>query len=206
MYQDKNGNIWLGTEQGLSKYIYKENTFYTYKNKSYDHNSLVNDFVYTVIEDKSGLIWAGTYSGVSVFDPNNNIEHYKNDPFDDNSLSDNTIHGIYEDEEGLVWVGTQSNGLNIIDRANNEVKRIFKGDSEYDLSSNKIKVITGKGNKIWVGTKEGLNEINKEDMSIKVYTIEDNLAGHNIKSLLFRQQRIFMDWNSRWLKYTKYRR
>lgn len=184
MYQDKSGNIWLGTEQGLSKYIYKEDIFYTYKNKSYDQNSLVNDFVYTVIEDKSGLIWAGTYSGVSVFDPNNSIEHYKNNPFDDNSLSDNTIHGIYEDDEGLVWVGTQNNGLNIIDRENKKVQRIFKGDSKYELNSNNIKIITGKGNKIWVGTKDGLNEIDKEDMSVKVYTTEDNLAGNNIKSLL----------------------
>lgn len=182
--QDKYGDIWLATEKGLAKYKYEEDSFTTYTNKSYDQNSLVNDFVYTVIEDKSGLIWAGTYSGVSVFDPNTKIEHYKNNPFDKNSLSENMVHGIYEDDDGHVWVGTKSSGLNIIDRDNGDIKQITEGQNEFNLSSNEIKVITGKGNKVWVGTKNGVNEINKDDMTVKTYTEEDNLAGENIKSLL----------------------
>lgn len=184
MLQDKRGDIWIGTDKGLAKYIDKGDNFITYTNKQHDANSLINNTVYTVIEDKSGLIWVGTYAGISIFDPSNKISHYKNDPFNRNSLSDNVIHGIYEDEEGLIWVGTKDNGVNIINRETNEVKHINRGNSKFDLNSNSVKVITGKDDTIWIGSKEGLNKVNKKDMTVKSYTAKDGLVGDNIKSLL----------------------
>lgn len=184
MLQDKRGDIWIGTDKGLAKYIAKDDNFITYENKQHDANSLINNTVYTVIEDKSGLIWVGTYAGISIFDPSHRINHYKNDPFNTNSLSDNVIHGIYEDEEGLIWVGTKDNGVNIINRETNEVKHINKGDTKFDLNSNSVKVITGKSNTIWIGSREGLNKVNKKDMTVKSYTTKDGLAGDNIRSLL----------------------
>lgn len=184
MLQDKRGDIWIGTDKGLAKYVAKEDNFITYTNKQHDVNSLINNTVYTVIEDKSGLIWVGTYAGISIFDPSHRISHYKNDPFNANSLSDNVIHGIYEDGEGLIWVGTKDNGVNIINRKTNEVKHINKGNSKFDLNSNSIKVITGKDDIIWIGSREGLNKVNKKDMTVKSYTKKEGLVGNNIKSLL----------------------
>ncbi|MEG1255795.1 two-component regulator propeller domain-containing protein [Clostridium sp.] len=183
MFQDKDGIVWIGTEKGLAKYTSKDEKFTTYVNKPYYSNSLSNDLVYTIMEDRSGLIWVGTYCGVSIFDPSNKIAHYKNDPLNINSLSDNVVHGIYEDKDGLLWVGTKDNGVNIIDRKNDIVNHIIEGSSDLNLSSNSVKVITGKDNIVWIGTKEGINEVNKEDMSIKKYTLNDGLTGENIKSL-----------------------
>ncbi|WP_296647000.1 two-component regulator propeller domain-containing protein, partial [Romboutsia sp. 13368] len=91
---------------GLAKYNEEEDNFYTYKNKNYDQNSLVNNTVCSIIEDKSGLIWVGTESGISIFDSKNKIVHYKSEPFNDNSLKSNFVHGIYEDKNGILWVGS----------------------------------------------------------------------------------------------------
>ena len=183
MIQDKYGTIWIATEKGLSKYI-KDDKFITYTNKSYDNNSLINDTVYTIIEDSTGLIWVGTYTGISIFDPTEHIKQYKNDPLDKNSLSNNVIHGIYEDEEGLLWVGTRDKGVNIINMKENEFNYINEGNSNYDLSSDSIKVITGKGNRVWIGTRNGVNEVDKDTMIVKKYTMENGLVSNNIKSLL----------------------
>lgn len=184
MLQDKRGDVWISTDKGLAKYISKDDKFVTYANKRHDVNSLINNTVYTVIEDKSGLIWVGTYAGISIFDPSNKIEHYKNDPFNTNSLNDNVIHGIYEDEEGLIWVGTKDSGVNIINRQTGEINHINKGSSKFDLNSDMIKVIAGKENTIWIGSRDGLNKVNKNDMTVKSYTEKDGLSGNNIKSLL----------------------
>lgn len=181
--QDSNGVMWVATEKGLSKYV-GDNKFITYQNKSYDNSTIANDIVYTMIEDESGLIWVGTYTGVSVFDSKNKIEIYKNDPIDDNSLSDNVVMGVYEDEDNLLWIGTRDRGLNIIDRENNTIKHIYEGDTSKDLSTNAISIITGKDNIIWVGTRNGVNKINKDNMTIEKYTTEDGLIDNNIKSLL----------------------
>lgn len=180
--QDSYGNIWIATEKGLSKYI-GYNKFITYLNKSYDDNTLSNDIVYTLMEDDTGLIWAGTYTGVSIFDSRNKIEIYKNDLIDNNSLSDNMVTGVYEDEEGLLWVGTRDKGINIINRRYDTIEHIYEGNSIYDLSTNAISVIKGKDNIIWVGTRNGINKINKHDMTIEKYTTKDGLVDNNIKGL-----------------------
>lgn len=116
MIRGSKNNMWICTDQGLAKYNANTDSFTTYNNKVYDKNSLVDNEVLSIIEDKSGLIWVGTYAGISIFDPDNEIQHYKTDPFNKNSINDNLIQGIYEDDEGFLWVGTNSNGVNIIDR------------------------------------------------------------------------------------------
>ena len=182
--QDSSNTIWVATEKGLSKYV-EDDTFVTYLNKDYDNSTLANNIVYTLMEDDSGLIWVGTYTGVSIFDLKNKIQIYKNDPIDENSLSNNVIMGVYEDDEGLLWIGTRDKGLNIIDRKNNnKITHIYEGNTEYDLSSNAISIITGKDNIIWVGTRNGVNKIDKRNMTIEKYTTEDGLIDNNIKSLL----------------------
>ena len=184
---DSSGNIWMATDKGISQYINDEQ-FITYNNKSYDNNSLAHNIVFTLMEDESGLIWAGTYTGVSIFDSKNIIELYKNDPLDTNSISDNVVMGAYEDEDGLLWIGTGDRGLNIIDRKTGNIDHIFEGDTKYDLSSNAINVISGKGNNIWVGTRNGLNKINKDDMTIEKYKVEDGLIDNNIKGLFIDEK------------------
>ena len=181
--KDSSGNLWIGTDSGLAKYNYQTENFTTYKNKIYDKTSIVNDEIFSLEEDESGLIWAGTYAGVSMFDPNTNIEHYKNDPFDENSISANSVHGIYEDEEGLLWVGTNSNGVNIINRKNDNIIHLNKSLKDYAISDDRVNDIVGIGNKIYIATKNGLNKVDKDSKTIKVYNRDNGICDNNITAL-----------------------
>lgn len=178
--QDSNGTIWVCTDGGLSKYIEDEDKFITYTNKAYDRYSILDNNTFSIIQDKNGLILVGTYKGVSIFDPNNKIEHYKNDPFNSNSLSENSIYGIYEDNEGFTWVGTSSTGINIIDRDNKTIKRLTTDDG---LVSNSINSIAGYDEYIWIGTSNGLNKINKNNNTIENYNSNKMLSSVKIKYL-----------------------
>lgn len=181
--RDSSGNLWVGTDNGLAKYNEQTENFATYKNKIYDKTSLVNDEVFSIQEDESGLIWVGTYAGISIFDPNTNIEHYKKDPFDENSISDNSIHGIYEDKDGLLWVGTNSKGVNVINRKNYNVKHLNKTSKDYPISDNNINDVVGIDNKIFIATKNGLNEVDKDLKTINIYNTEDRICNNNITAL-----------------------
>lgn len=181
--KDTNGVLWVGTNEGLARYNEKEDNFNVYKNKVYDKNSLVEDEIFNMIEDKSGLIWIGTYCGISVFNPENKIEHYKNDPFDKNSIAGNSIQGIYEDDGNLLWVGTNSKGVNIIDRNNNRVYKINKEFNSNLLNDMSINDIKGSKNKIFIGTNNGLNIINKDTNTVDLYTKQDGLPDNNIRTL-----------------------
>lgn len=185
MMEDSEGNIWIGTKEGLVKYDRHSDKFITHRNKYYDSHSLINDYVFSVIEDNSGLIWVGTYAGVSIFDLNRKIVHYRMDPFNSNSLSSNVIHGIYEDDEGLLWIGTSNSGLNVMDRKTNNVYHMNEHGITDKIPSDSIKVITGHKEYIWIGTSKGLAEINKNTREIKVYDVNTGLKGENIKSLLY---------------------
>ena len=181
--RDDSGNLWVGTDNGLAKYNDKTENFTTYRNKIYDKNSLVDDEIFSIQEDQSGLIWVGTYAGISMFDPNTNIEHYKKDLFDENGMSDNSIHGIYEDKDGLLWVGTNSKGVNIINRKNNNIKHLNNTSKDYPISDDNINDIVGIDNKIYIATKNGLNEVDKELKTINTYTTEDGICNNIITAL-----------------------
>ena len=181
--RDSSGNLWVGTDNGLAKYNEQTENFATYKNKIYDKTSLVNDEVFSIQEDESGLIWVGTYAGISMFDPNTNIEHYKKDPFDENSISDNSIHGIYEDKDSLLWVGTNSKGVNVINRKNYNVKHLNKTSKDYPISDDNINDVVGIDNKIFIATKNGLNEVDKDLKTINIYNTEDGICNNNITAL-----------------------
>ena len=181
--RDSYGNLWVGTGSGLAKYNDKTENFITYKNKIYDNTSLINDEIFCILEDKSGLIWVGTYAGISMFYPSANIEHYKTDPFDKNSISENSIHGIYEDKDGLLWVGTNSKGVNIINRKNNTIEHLNKKSKKYAISDDNINDIVGIDNKIFIATKNGLNELDKDLKTINIYNTKDGICNNNITCL-----------------------
>lgn len=165
--RDKDGNIWLATDQGLASFDEKNETFYTYK-KNTDKYSICDDNVINLYQDNLGVIWVGTFGGVSKFFPNNDFRVYRNDPTDNNSLSSSSVCGIYEDDEGNVWIGTFNSGVNKV--SENEVTRFFNDVNEANsLSSNRIKDITGIGNEIWIATDNGLNKYDKATGRVTVY-------------------------------------
>lgn len=177
--RDKDGNIWLATDQGLASFDEKNETFYTYK-KNTDKYSICDDNVINLYQDNLGVIWVGTFGGISKFFPNNDFKVYRNDPTDNNSLSSSSVCGIYEDDEGNVWIGTFNAGVNKV--SGNEVTRFFNDVNEPNsLSSNRIKDITGIDNEIWIATDNGLNKYDKATGMFTVYkkTEDENSVINN---------------------------
>lgn len=182
--KDSNGTIWACTDSGLSKYVEEKDIFVNYTHKPYDRYSIIDNKTFSIIEDENGLIIVGTYRGVSIFDPNNKIEHYKNDPFDNNSLSNNMVFGVYEGTKGFIWSGTSSSGVNVIDRNTGD---IYHFREEHGLLSDSINSIDGYGDYVWIGTNTGLNKVEKSSGKVTNYC-STIIGDMNIKCL-------FMDSN-----------
>ena len=97
LLQDKTGNLWLGTDAGVSKYDGKNFTHYTKK------EGLSNDAVKSILEDKYGNIWFGTNGGgVTKFD-GKYFTHFT----EKEGLSNNIVLCILEDKHGNIWFGTK---------------------------------------------------------------------------------------------------
>ena len=63
--EDKNGMIWVATEDGLCKY--NGSRFITYRHNSANSNSLSHNFVRTICADSVGNVVVGTINGVQVY-------------------------------------------------------------------------------------------------------------------------------------------
>ena len=172
--RDRDGTIWLATDQGLARFNEKNETFYTYKNNT-DKDSICDDNIINLYQDRSGVMWVGTFNGISKFSINKDFKVYRNYPTDPNSLSNSSVCGIYEDDEGMVWVGTFNSGINKINKENDIVTRYYNDvNNDNSLSSNRIKDITGIGNEIWIATDNGLNKYDKSTDKFTVYKKSDD--------------------------------
>ena len=70
LYEDKSGDIWIGTWlDGLYRYKSSTQFLYHYLPVQADQNSLSASKVSTIYEDSKGFIWIGTHSGgINKFD------------------------------------------------------------------------------------------------------------------------------------------
>ena len=94
--QDKNGFIWVGTRDGLSRY--DGNSFR--KMRDIAKGEGIGGNVFAIGEDADGKIWFSTPRGIHVYDPN--TDHIKSLGM----LGDKSCFTIQSDSKGRVWVLT----------------------------------------------------------------------------------------------------
>jgi signal transduction histidine kinase/ligand-binding sensor domain-containing protein len=178
--QDRQGFLWFGTEEGLSRY--DGYSFKNYTHSSENSNSLPHNFIWSLSEDKNGNIWIGTDGGgLSKFNPSlEKFTTYQNNPEDSASLSSNNVQNVFVDSENNVWVGTWEGGLNLYDREKNNFQNfVYDSSDASSLSNNKIFFIFEDKNKNLLICTDGggVNVLNKQEKSFKKF--EDFFNSNN---------------------------
>ena len=114
--EDKQGNIWIGTFNGLNKYDKQTRKFTRYVKKE-NSKSLSNSSIWGLHCDLQGTIWIGTYSGgINYFNPQKQIyREYQTSSKEKEGLSSPIVKRMTEDDEGNLWIGTEKGGINKYD-------------------------------------------------------------------------------------------
>jgi ligand-binding sensor domain-containing protein/signal transduction histidine kinase len=115
--QDRFGQVWIGTYDGLSQYAEEHGRefFINYKNMGADNASLSENLVNVLHLDSKGRLWAGTMRGLNYFKQNKAGEHAQVITFGvQNGFPNDFIHSIEEDGQGRLWLGTNG-GLVVFD-------------------------------------------------------------------------------------------
>jgi len=116
LLEDKDGNIWVGTQAGMNKIIR------TVKGYQFEHNFkneqgdlLTEKKILVIFQDKKGDIWFSTQDGgICSLDTKTGIYCEYNSV---NGFHDNIVNSISEDSLGILWLGT-NNGLCRFDPSN----------------------------------------------------------------------------------------
>lgn len=138
--EDRQGNLWIGTRKGLTKYSPESNQFETYTENDLP-GSLRHSSVFSLLLDKDGDLWVGTYyGGVSTFTPNHDLfRYYPSDSKRKDCLDFPFVGDMVEDKRHNLWICTDGGGLNFMDRE----AQIFKSfDTNHtNLKSDNLKSI-----------------------------------------------------------------
>lgn len=173
IYQDSQGYIWIGTQDGLNKY--NGNIVTQYKYEKNNKKSLTSTCITSINEDDNGNIWVGTDSGLNIINRNNyEVTRMELNKKSDEILSDYMITSIYRDSNGDMWVGT-SNGLNRYDEKNNKFIKYYSSETNQSITNNYITDIDeNEEGELWVSTMDGISVIN-----LATNKISDGRGKHN---------------------------
>lgn len=174
--EDKDGNIWLGTD-GYGLVMLDPETG---KETSYTReNSRLESNVITDIHcDPEGRIWIGTfYGGLSCIE-DGRIKTWRYGAENGFLASDN-IWSIDHDDEGLIWLGTLGGGVQSYDPESGEVKCYRSGPN--GLSNDAVHDIDcAEDGKVYVATAYGLSIIEPQSGDVEAIASD----GMTLKSII----------------------
>ncbi len=170
IYEDRNGNLWFGTNGGgVSRYDGANFEHYTKK------EGLSNDIVLSILEDRSGNLWFGTNGGgVSRYD-GATFEHFTVKE----GLSNNRVRAILEDRSGNLWFGTSGGGVSRYDGATFVHFTVKEG-----LSHNRVwSIYEDRNGNLWFGTVGG--GVSRYDgATFEHFTVKEGLSNNTVLSIL----------------------
>lgn len=185
IYQDKQGYIWVCTDNGLN--VFDGTDFKTYYHKQNDSTSLIDNSVLTVHEDKSGNFWVGTTAGLQLL--HRDTEQFSTITFDYPHISDFSYFScIIEDSKGNIWVSTSRSGA-ICLRAGSH-QPIYYLQTNSNICSNKVNTLfEDRFGNIWIGSQDnGISILNVDNHTMVNYSNDpknnNSLSSNKVFSFL----------------------
>lgn len=174
--EDKDGNLWVASKQGIWKIDFKNQKTVSFANEEGNDNSLISNYVRTLVFDNRSNLWIGTKGGLEKFDPRTKtFIHFAKI----NSLLDDDILDICIDNKERIWCGTSINGVILL---NNDVISRFELDESNERSAKVNTIFQDNEQNFWIGTRGGLFCYNEKANTKQLFIsnlLENNSLVHN---------------------------
>ncbi len=186
--EDSEGNLLVGTYNGLDVFNSDDETFKVYNQEGFGNNNggLSNYAVESLFKDNAGGIWVGTYSGgIDYYSKQNNSFKFFDSQLQKPVLG---IIGPMQESKNGIWIGTEANGIMFFNPKNEtfEYFPIPESQSKEAYPDNNVKSLFLKENILYVGVFKGKlfefdvtkkKYVNKYENLDAIYSIKENLEG-----------------------------
>uniref|UniRef100_UPI0035936EB7 two-component regulator propeller domain-containing protein n=1 Tax=Aquiflexum sp. TaxID=1872584 RepID=UPI0035936EB7 len=176
IFEDREGLLWLATDNGLNSFDRRTGTFRRYLNDpknihSISSKNLTNWVGNLFTDDSENNLWIATDKGLIKFNKDRTLfttyKHNNNDPY---SLSNDNIISLHVDHAGILWAGSffgKLNKANLINKAfglrQNDPNNINS------LSDNQVtSIVEDSSGIVWIGTFGG--GLNRWDQKTNQFT------------------------------------
>ncbi|MEZ5084483.1 MAG: two-component regulator propeller domain-containing protein [Bacteroidales bacterium] len=172
IYQDYQGFIWLGTDEGAYRFDGHELTLV------YLPDTMATASITAIFQDQKNTLWFGTKNGKVL-----NYTGFEEFTMPATNLTiSSRITSFIECGDGEVWAGTYGEGVIVFN-----IDSIYQINSSSGLSDNFIySMIIDDRRNIWLGTDNGINicDISVAPFSIKTVSVKDGLPDYIVHSLI----------------------
>ncbi len=168
VFQDRDGNHWFSTSNGVCRYDGKSLTYFTKR-------------ALQILQDENGAMWfAGTVDAVSRYEDGKFTNYTVA-----NGLSHNRVWSMMMDSAGTIWVGTNG-GVCRFDGESFVPFPIPRAEVENPYSNISPLLAFGmaedQDGNLWFGMDgEGVRKFDGE--SFTTYTTKDGLVSNNVRSV-----------------------
>ncbi|HSA94971.1 MAG TPA: two-component regulator propeller domain-containing protein [Acidobacteriota bacterium] len=165
VFEDHKGTIWIGTKGGgLNRYEPGRDGFSRFFGDADHPRDLAGQTISAIAEDSAGRLWLGTVTdGLRVLNrASRELVSFRHDPQDPESLGDDNVTSITRDASGILWIGTVRGGLNKCLAGEARFEHYRRNPSNpRSLSHNDVRALWAETGTLWVGSKAGLERIDR---------------------------------------------
>lgn len=150
MAKEKNGFVWIGTNNGLNRYDGLGFKIYNKSNSTIGSNDISD-----ILIDSKNRIWITTLGGgLNYYNPlNDTFQIFRYNPNNSKSLLSNNVTTLIEDSKGLIWLGTEKGLCRFNPISKQFVSYTNQFNSNQTKKSNSItSIYEDKNGNLWIGT------------------------------------------------------
>ena len=174
--QDNLGNMWFGTQEGVTRFDGKNFVSFTEK------NGLSNDRIRHITKDRSGNLWFGTYfGGICRFSGEEFIHFTESD-----GITSDQVLSVFNNDDGDTWLGTLE-GVTELKPKVDGTWEIIPNPLGNEFSKRSINTIVGAPNdEIWFGSDNGI--LVKKGKEITQLNTDGQPLEENVKAILIEPE------------------
>ena len=183
--KDANGNIWLGTNNGLALYDAANENFITFKNNKNDKYATLCSRILSIRQLKDNRLWiASELNGIAILNlkqsmflsPEEISLEYIQEGADNRSLSNASARCIFQDSFDNIWIGTWGGGINFISSKPPLFTTLSYSPIPNNENSLNNKVASSlcmdRQGRVWIGTDGGGINVFEGEKRIAIYKKE----------------------------------
>ncbi len=157
IYQDKQGFLWLGTQDGLNRY--DGYGFNIYRHHPEDSGSLSHNWIWDIIEDDQQNLWVATWDGLNKLPASSDFFIRYNPDTLREGYRGRRPTSFSIDRQGNLWIGTWGEGINRYIREEDAFINYMGAEGAINtFPSNLVRdILHDKMGRLWVGTWNGLS-------------------------------------------------
>ncbi|MEO6672644.1 MAG: two-component regulator propeller domain-containing protein [Ginsengibacter sp.] len=185
--EDRHGNVWIGTDGGLSYFNRQNNSFTSYTHQNKIKNS-ISGIPYSVLTNrKNNDLWIGTDDGLDLYQQQTGIFKHLSEEKGSLHLVTKQVRNLFQDSKNNIWIGTSKEGAIVFDNKTQQFKR-FRHDPKNPgtLSSDEgiYAFCEDKEGNIWIPTNAGVDVYNPSDNQFTHYDSKKSVVLDNISTVV----------------------